>query len=235
MQIVFTFVTMGQKKKILLVDDHLIFREGLKNMLISSSLDIGEILDASNGKEAIQIARSHDLDLVIMDYNMPELNGIQATELIKSEIPNLPVLFLTFMNSDKFILSAVKSGADGFVTKTEGFDEIEKAIEGIFQHGKFYNSRITNLFVEEMRARNLENDAKSNKKQEVELTDQELKIIQLLFEQKSNQEIAELLNISVRTIHNHRINISRKTKAKNVVGIMLYAIKNNLVKKIESE
>ncbi|KOH45999.1 response regulator [Sunxiuqinia dokdonensis] len=207
-----------KKLKLFLVDDHDLFREGLKFLLSEWDL-IDEIYEAENGQQFIESLRQYPVDLVLLDIEMPIMNGIEAAKLAKEVDPDLKIIALSMYSDENYYTSMIESGADGFLLKNSKFASVRKAIEEVAGGRNYFSQEIIQLLVRQL-----------NKPDEAEdslmITDREMEILGLICNGLSNIEIAEALQISKRTVDKHRQNLLDKTKLRNTVALVLYAIKN---------
>lgn len=215
---------MTEKIKIAVVDDQKLFRQ-IMISLLKEFKDFEIIIGASNAIELLEELKSKKADLILLDYKMPLMNGIEATEIIKTKYPETKVLILTMFEEENIIPVLIEKGANGFLFKGCDFEVVVKAIQIIKTKGYYFNEH----FSKEML-----NDTKTNKKSSYNsnyslLTSRETEIVKLLCKQLTNKEIATKLFISSRTVDGHRAKILQKTNAKNITGIFSYAIKNNLL------
>lgn len=210
--------------KLLLVDDHDIVRDGIKSLLED---EVGFVItaEASNGKEALEACREHSIDLVIMDINMPEMDGIDATRQIQEQFPEIKVLALTMMDEDEHIRDMIEAGASGYILKSSGKEELVEAITTILDDRHYFSEDTARSVMMDL--------VKSSREKEdsdpAQLTDREIEVLELIVKQNTNQQIADQLYISIRTVDAHRRNLLQKTGAKNTAGLVTYAIKHNIV------
>lgn len=210
--------------KIIVVDDHSLFREGIKLLIENECL--GEVIaEAENGQILINLLATHQPDLVIMDIEMPVMNGVEATREALKIRPCLKILVLTMLNEKANYVDMIHAGATGFVLKTSGKIEFEKAIKAIV-NGESYLSN--ELFQKLIMGINAETQVKATAKVET-FTKRESEILTLLCNGQSVNEIAESLFLSPKTVETHRSTLLRKTAAKNTINLVLYAIKNKIV------
>lgn len=209
---------------ILLVDDHKIIRDGIRAMLQDdSSLVIVE--EAENGADALSKIKDMEVDLVIMDINMPGMNGIETTRLIKEYDNTIKVIALTMLDEKENIKAMIEAGASGYILKSAGEEQLINAIATVM-NGKYYFSDEAARSVMMDMVYNREPEKKT--KGDVNLTERELEVLNLIVEEYTTQEIAEALFISVRTVDAHRRNLLQKTGARNLAGLVRYAIENDL-------
>lgn len=209
---------------ILLVDDHDIVRDGLKSLL-EDEIGYNIVAEAENGRKAIEACEQHDIDLAIMDINMPEMDGIEATVRIKEKHPDIKILALTMMDEDQHIRQMIEAGASGYILKSSNKEELLEAITKILD-GKHYFSHdaAQTVLLDLIKGRD-----QDTKQDPAQLTDRQLEVLELIAKEYTNQEIADELYISIRTVDAHRRNLLQKTGAKNTAGLVTYAIKHNLI------
>lgn len=210
------------KYNIALVDDHKLFREGLK--LLVSNLDYVEnVYEASNGKEFLQLMEKTPCDIVLMDIEMPIMNGVEATEKSLEIYPNLKVIALSMYGEEVYYYKMVEAGAKGFLLKDSGMENVQEAIETVCEGSSYFSEELLFNILQNMR---------SNKKMEEitgDLSERELEILYYVCKGLSNQEIADELCISKRTVDKHRGNLLAKTQSKNTASLVMFAIKNKLI------
>lgn len=208
---------------VLLVDDHEIVRDGLKTLMESQhGLDI--IAEAEDGNEAIEACKKHEIDLVIMDINMPGMDGIDATKAIKEEHPEVKVLALTMSDSDVHIRKMIEAGASGYILKNAGREELKKAIQALMNGKHYFSDKASQSVMMEL----VRSKGKPKGVGPSEMTDRELEVLGLIVQEHTNQEIAKKLFISVRTVDAHRRNLLQKSGARNTAGLVRYALENGL-------
>lgn len=207
--------------KVLLADDHQIIREGLRS-LVNREPDMEVVAEADNGRMAVQLNEKHTPDVVIMDINMPDLNGIEATRQIVSTTPNVKIVALSMLSDQRFITGMIKAGASGYLLKDCAFKELSQAIRTVAE-GKIYLSPAISGAIREFVSELPETVSVS-----VEMTAREREVIQLIAEGKSTKEIADILHVSVKTIETHRQNVMKKLRISSVAELTKYAIREGL-------
>lgn len=205
--------------QILLVEDHEIVREGVK-LLVDSQDDMQVVGEAANGETAIKKAAELQPDIIVMDVSMPELNGLKATKRIKKIHPNIKILTLTRHTDDGYIQQLIQAGASGYVLKQSAPNELINAIRFVAE-GKSYldpalTERVMGGYLSQSTAR--KNAAK------VQITDRETEVIRMIAWGYSNKEIAEKIQLSVKTIEAHKANAMRKLGMSSRIDIVRYAI-----------
>lgn len=207
------------KIKILLVDDHQIIIDGLKSLLKNSD-EIVVSAKANNGKEALKILGLIDIDVVLMDIDMPVMNGIDSLKEIRKQGFSAKVIILSMHNEAGMIKSLINLGANGYLLKSSPQDELINAIKKVADGNSYFSSDVTLSL--------LNKSPQGNQPIEL-LTDRETEIIRLIAEGFSNKEIGDKLFISHRTVDTHRTNIMKKLNVSNIAGLISYAIKNGIV------
>jgi len=217
--------------KVVLADDHVLVRDGIK-ALLEDEQDIEVLDEASNGKEALEIIKERQPDLLIVDIRMPEMNGIEVVQAIKKEALKTKTLVLSMHDSEEYVLQSIQAGADGYLLKGSSKEEFVKALHTLQAGDKYFagelSSIIINNFVNGKTAAPVK-DAKASIVQEFTLTKRERQILGLVLEGKSNKEIGEELNISKRTSEVHRFNLMKKLDVKNLMELANKAAQYNLI------
>lgn len=216
-----------EKIKILLADDHSLIRSGIRN-LFQGSKEFVFVGEAGDGEETIKKTEELAPDVVIVDIAMPKISGIEVTRIIRQRSPSTQVLVLTMHENEEYIYQIVKSGAGGYVLKSAGKDEIEAAIRAVARGDKFFSPRISELMIGGYmkRAENRETPGGS-----ASLTKREQEILAMIARGQNNQQIAELLFISPRTVDTHRTNIMQKLDIHDIANLVRYAIENGYADK----
>ena len=213
------------KIKVLLADDHDMIIEGLTAML--EHVDDIEIVGiAHNGNEVLDIVRSlQELDVVVMDINMPELDGIETTKMVKEKHPEISILILTMYNRQEFVKNLLASGIDGYIMKNSGKKVLLEAIRSLHSGEPYYGSEITKTIMKGYQKNRVFNLDVFN-----ELSDREKDVMRLIVKEMTSTEIAEALFISTHTVDTHRKNILSKLNVKNVAGLVRFALQTGIVK-----
>lgn len=217
---------MSKAKKINvgIADDHTLFIQGMTELLEQDD-GIRVSLKARNGKELLERLRSRaDLpDIILMDLDMPEMDGLQATKIINNEFKDIKVIIISMYDNEQVIYNMIQSGACGFLAKDADIDEVVDAIYYIYEKGFFLDKKTTAI-VEKMMEKN-----RASRQKHLGLTEREEEIIKLVCAQKSLKEIADELCLSHRTIEAYKAAIHEKTNTRNTAGLVLYALTNNLI------
>jgi len=217
----------GSVIKVVLADDHEIFRDGFRVML-KKHPGIELVGEACNGQELLSQVKSLLPDIVVTDIKMPLLDGIEAARILSAEMPELGIIALSMFDEENLIMEMLEAGARGYLLKNAHKKEIFDAIECVYQGNIFYCSQTSGKLLNMLSKPNLVNEKGNVKK--VEFSQKELEIIQLICREDSNKQIAEQLNLAIRTVEKYRERIHEKTGARNMVGVVVYAIKNGLYK-----
>jgi DNA-binding NarL/FixJ family response regulator len=211
--------------KILIVDDHTIVRQGLR-ALLEAQTGFQVVGEAENGRDAVKKAQELTPDVVIMDVAMPILNGLEATRQIKRLLPDTKVLALTMYNDEEYVFQILKSGASGYLIKETAANELITAIQSVNSGTPFFSPLISRKIMESYLK---EDEEKKTRGESDKLTNREKEVLQLITEGHTNNEIANLMNISVKTVETHRAHIMSKLDIHDVAGLIKYAIKKGLV------
>ncbi len=209
------------KIKIVLADDHQLFRNGLKILL--DAFDNFEISgEAGNGEEVLQIIAGSDCHIILMDIDMPVLDGIEATRRVLELKPDIKIIALSMYGEEDYYHRMVEAGAKGFLLKDSDINEVRDAIITVHNGGNYFSQELLQHVIQKIRSRETETKLANLSRREKEVL---LKICEGL----SNQEIADRLFISKRTVDKHRANLLSKTASKNTASLILYAIKNKII------
>lgn len=207
---------------LLLADDHMIIRDGIKLML-KKNTEFNILYEASNGKEVISYLHANPdaVDVVLLDINMPEMNGIETAQYITENFKGLNILALTMHAEETYITSMLKAGALGYILKESGTNELVSAIKAVASGQKYYSNEVSVTMIN-----SLMND---DKPKTSVLSNRETEVLGHIAMGSTNKQVGELLFISGRTVETHRRNILDKLDLKNTAELIRYAIENNLV------
>ncbi|HKL32533.1 MAG TPA: response regulator transcription factor [Tangfeifania sp.] len=209
--------------KVLIADDHQLFREGLVN-LISSAPDIEVIAEAKDGKEATEKTKQLNPDVVLIDIGMPEMNGIEATRILKKQQPQVKVIAVSMHSDRQFVKGILEAGADGYLLKNCTYRQLIDAIKSVVEGKKYLSDDITEMVI-----KGYLDPAEEVSDNQSELSERELEILKLYAEGKSTREISEKLFISVKTVGTHKQHIFEKLGLKSNADMVKYAIKEGLI------
>jgi DNA-binding NarL/FixJ family response regulator len=216
-----------EKIKIILVDDHQIVRDGIK-ALLNDADDIDVISEAASYNELREKLKLQNPDIIVMDISLPEMSGIEITKLLNETYPNLKVLILSMYTGEDFIFNAIKAGAKGYLPKNTTRKEIIDAIHSIYENNEYYSESISNVILKSYVQKAKTSDVPSERSED-KLSSREIEILKYFAGGMSNQEIADKLFISIRTVESHKNHIMQKLELKSTVELIKYAIKNKIV------
>jgi DNA-binding NarL/FixJ family response regulator len=206
--------------KILIADDHNVLINGLKLILAVRS-DFNVIAVANNGAEVIDLIKIDCPDVILLDINMPVLNGYQTLDILKSDYAHIKVIILSMLNDKRNVLNMLEAGAKGYLFKDTDDKHLFKAVDCVY-HGEYYVSENLQHILEEF----LQTNKYSDKKNKHQLSSRELEIVSLIIDGNTNAEIADLLFLSTRTVDTHRKNIFYKLSLNNTASLVKYALEN---------
>jgi DNA-binding NarL/FixJ family response regulator len=205
--------------RVLLADDHQIVRQGLRGILVAAGHEV--IGEASDGREALKLARTLNPDIAVLDLSMPLLNGLDATREIRRLAPDIKIILLTMYTDKGYVLQALRAGARGYVVKTQAAEDLISAIREILRGETYLSPGVAASVVDAV--------LESTNEAADPLTARERQILQLVAEGNTTKEIARLLNISFKTAESHRNHIMKKLDIHEVAGLVRYAIRQGLL------
>ncbi|WP_299273554.1 response regulator transcription factor [uncultured Psychroserpens sp.] len=205
--------------KIVIADDHEIVLDGLTS-LISPNDGIEIVGKANNGKDVIPIIRENDIDVAVLDINMPKMDGVELTNYIRSEFPNVKILILTMYKEVKFIKRVLEVGAHGYILKNKGKEELVTAIQTVYEDGEYIGDDIKDALISSLRSTNVYG--------QIRLTQREKEVLKLIAKGLSTPKIAAQLSRAESTINSHRKHLIEKTGVKNSKELIIFAIENGL-------
>ncbi len=212
--------------RILLADDHALFREGVRSLL-QGHADLQIVGEVENGQQAVEEVRKQAPDVVLMDIAMPVLDGIEATRRIRQESESVKVLILTMHDNEEIFLKAIAAGASGYVLKRAKGIELMFAIRSIHEGNSYLSPFMANALMQDymQRAERLD----GNRDETLVLSQREAQILRMIAEGQSGREIAQALQLSVKTVHNHRARLMAKLNIHRSAELVKYAIRKGLV------
>jgi DNA-binding NarL/FixJ family response regulator len=217
---------MNKKLKVYIADDHTLFRKAMVN-LIRGFENIEDVRDAENGKELLTLMKYQPPDVVIVDLQMPVMDGADTCENILQKFPDVKIIILTMHDSERYILHMMEMGVHAFLLKNTEPDELEEAINAVIEKDFYHNDLVASVLrknVKEKRAG--QRPAFHN----AELSEREKEIVVLVCQELTIKEIGQKLSLSENTVRNHRVNIMEKVGVNNMVGLVKYAYATGLVK-----
>lgn len=210
--------------RIAIADDHKIFRTGL----IAVLKDVDEfnvVLEAGSGSELIEQIATEKPDLILMDIKMPDMDGLQTTLYIREHFEDIKILVISMYHENKYIIDIMKAGANGYLLKNAEPKEIIQAINTVYHTGFYFNQPMSGTLMKDL----LGMQPSSSSQSEAVLNEREIDVLKLICEERSNVEIADKLCLSVRTVEGYRTKLFEKIGSKNIVGLVLYAVKQGIV------
>ncbi len=219
-----SFGTM-KKLKVYLADDHTLFRKAMMSM-IQSFTRVGSVKDAENGKELLTLMKHETPDVVVVDLQMPVMDGVETCEKIVEKFPDVKIVVLTMHDSERYVLHMIEIGAHAFLLKNTEPDELEKAIYSVYDNDFYHNT-----FVVSILRKRVQNKLASHRPgfEKIELSDREKEIVRLTCRELTIHEIAERLNVSDHTVRNHRASVMEKAGVHTLVGLVKFAYESGLM------
>ena len=202
--------------KLLLVDDHPLFREGIAARLRMSN-GIKIIGEVDNGKELLDKLKSSQPDIVMMDISMPEINGMDALEILSEKYPTIKVIMLSMHDDQEYILNVIRAGASGYLLKDISGEDMISAIQKVYEGGQYFSDEVASILARDTSGSRI-------------LTTREQLVLRLISHGNNDKKIAHQLDISVRTVETHKRNIKKKLEIENTSGLVRYAIEHRLDK-----
>ena len=208
------------KIKIILADDHVLIREGFKSLL-GKNQNFDLVGEASDGRELVALVRTTVPDVILVDITMPNMNGLEAMAEIHNENPYIKFIVLTMHEEREYVLKAIKNGANGFLLKNVEKQELESAIQSVYNGGKYYSPFVVNILAETL--------SKPESLEPIEITPREKEVLELVAKGHSTKQIADMLSISIRTVESHRINMLKKMKVNNSAELIKKAVELHIL------
>jgi DNA-binding NarL/FixJ family response regulator len=213
--------------KVIIADDHVLYRAGVKTAL-SAKKDVKIIAEADNGMHLLNMLKMVPADVILLDIQMPIMDGITALPEIKKIAPNTKVIMLTMVDDHSMITKLMELGANSYLTKTSDSEIIYEAIRTCFDQEYYFNQLTNKALLTNLKQRNVITPQKLMQ-QEANLNDKEILILKLMCEEKSTKEIADLVDLSPRTVEAIRDKLKVKTGAKSTAGLIMYAVKHKIL------
>lgn len=214
--------------KVLLVEDHKILRDGLKAAL-SGNKEIKVIGECEDGNQVMEFLEKNEVDVILMDIKMPILGGIETTQQVNEKYPNIKILALSMYNEEAYIMKIFKAGASGYILKNTSISEMIEGIKKVYEGEIFYSLEVANIMVSKYMNKTIKAKTKNTSITIDDLTKREKEIIKLISNEFTNQEIADKLFISARTVDTHRRNLLQKLGVKNTAGLVKFAMINEML------
>jgi DNA-binding NarL/FixJ family response regulator len=208
-------------RRILIADDHDAIRRGVR-ILIETRPNFRVVAEASTGRDALQVARETQPDIAIIDYSMPGLNGLDLTHALKSELPRLEIMIYTMHEREELIMSVLRAGARAFVLKSDSDQHLFAALDALSIRRPYFSGSVSETLLEQFLRSKDEPSSTA-------LSHREREVVQLISEGKINKQVAEILNISIKTVETHRSAAMHKLKLRTTADLVRYAVRNNIV------
>lgn len=209
-------------RRIVLADDHEAIRLGVRSMLAAHP-DWRVIGEAANGRDALEVIRSTQPDIAILDYSLPMMNGLELTRVIKKEMPRVEVLIFTMHDREDVLAELLTAGARGYLLKSDASKHLVAAVEALAIRRPYFSGNVSQTLLD----RFIESAAKNSAG--TALTPREREIVQLIAEGRLNKEIAAILDLSIKTVETHRAAAMHKLGLKTTADLVRYAVRNNIV------
>lgn len=216
---------MNNSIKVAIAEDHDLVRQGLV-ALINRELGLKIIFDVGNGQELLDELDEKEVDIVLLDLNMPIMNGQQAMREMRERFPEVKIIVVSMLYDDDFITESIELGARGFLPKNIDFEELVDAIFAVHETGYYFDKRITKALIISIAT----NKGKRPLDHSKRISEREMAVLVGICEGNTNPQIADKMSVSVRTVESHKRNLLIKTNRTNVVGLVKYAIENGLFK-----
>lgn len=216
-----------QPIRVIIADDHVLYRAGVKTAL-SAKKDIKVIAEADNGMHLLNMIGAIEADVVLLDIQMPIMDGIATLPELKKKAPHLKVIMLTMMDDQSMITKLMELGANSYLTKTSDSEIIYQAIKTCHEQEYYFNQLTNQALLSNLKQRNFSGPQKFAP-MDAQLTEKEITILRLMCEEKSTKEIADIVELSPRTVEAIRDKLKVKTGAKSTAGLIMYAVKNNIL------
>lgn len=207
-----------------IADDHNIFRKGLRLILADDPL-LNCIGEAGDGLELLDLLNQHPADVVLLDVNMPNMDGIEVLKQIRIKYPHIKVVILTMNDNEHFILNLMELGANGYLVKNAEADEVKTAIHAVHESGYYFNDHVSKLMLNKLVKKN---DIKPRFNAEIQLSDKEREVLRLICKEHTTAEIGEKIFLSPRTVDGIRATLLEKIGVRNIAGLVIYAMKNGV-------
>lgn len=217
---------MMEHLKILIADDHKMFREGIR-ALLEKEKNIQVVAEAGTAEEIYNKLNQYPVDIILMDIDLGQSSGIEVTEVVISQFPEMKILALSMHNDQAYVVKILEAGAKGYILKNTGKEEMLNAIHAVARGDSYFSNEVSGMIIASLKKGSLPESAQ--KKTDIPLTNREVEVLKLIALEYSNSEIAEKLFISIRTVDTHKRNLLEKLQLKNTAGLVRYAMKKGLI------
>jgi len=209
--------------RIIIADDHLMFIDGIK-ALLGNEPEVNIVGHALNGVALLSLLEKEKTDIILLDVNMPVMDGIETTKQVCQKYPDVKIIMLTMHNNHEFIYGLIHAGASGYILKNTGKEELMDAIRSVYKGKTFYSEDVKETIMQNISQRPAEQKIEATR-----LTDREKEVLKLIAMEYNTHEIAEKLFISINTVETHRKNLLSKLNAKNIAGLVKFALQTGLI------
>ncbi len=216
--------------RVIIADDHVLYRAGVKTSL-STKKDIKVIAEADNGMHLLNLIKNIEVDVILLDIQMPIMDGIATLPEVKKIAPNAKVIMLTMVDDNSMITKLMELGANSYLTKTSDSEVIYEAIKTCYEQEYFFNSLTNKALLSNLKQRNPVTPQQLSP-QEAQLNEKETLILRLMCEEKSTKEIADIVDLSPRTVEAIRDRLKVKTGSKTTAGLIMYAVKHKIIEEM---
>jgi len=217
---------MSDRIKVAVVDDQQLFRQGMIS-LIREFREFQVVIEASNGVEFLEALKKRTPDVVLLDVEMPEMDGAEVTEYLNKHFPDMRVIILTMHDDDELVYHLAQKGAYGFLLKDSDIDTVAEAVNTVMEGRKYFKEHINEMLLQGMSKRTRPQVLSGLG--DVVLSDREKEILRMICKEHTTREISEHLNISTKTVESHRERIYQKINVRNMAGLVKYAMRHNLL------
>lgn len=217
--------------KVIIADDHVLYRAGVKTAL-STKKDIKVIAEADNGMHLLNLIKNIPVDVILLDIQMPIMDGIATLPEVKKINPNIKVIMLTMVDDNSMITKLMELGANSYLTKTSDSEIIYEAIKTCYEQEYYFNSLTNQALLSNLKQRHEPAPAALTQTQEANLSEKEMTILRLMCEEKSTKEIADIVDLSPRTVEAIRDKLKVKTGSKSTAGLIMYAVKHKIIEEM---
>ncbi|HYJ62563.1 MAG TPA: response regulator transcription factor [Parafilimonas sp.] len=209
---------------IVIADDYKIYRDGLK-LCLSADNNLQILFEADNGEELMEALKTQQPEIIIMDLNMPLMDGMEATKQIRKKYEQIKILVITMYDNDKFIINLMENGAHGYLLKNAEPKEIIKAIYALHENGYYFNDLVNKALLKKLV---MKNNLKPSFNHNIELTEREQEVLKMICEEKTAVEIGKEIFLSPRSVEGIRTRLIEKVGVRNTAGLVMFAVKNGL-------
>ena len=213
--------------KIAIVDDHALFRNGMKSLL-NDITGVEIVLEASDGAELLDKLKSFDVDIILLDLEMPVMSGLDVLPIVRKQAPDTRIMIISMHQEDQFISTSMELGAHGYLLKDAEFEELQIALTSLMESGFYFNEKVSKSLLNKLVQKS---HIKASFDSHNQLTEREMEVLKLICQEMTTIEIGKTMYLSARTIEGYRTRLLEKTGAKNIAGLVVYAARNGWLEK----